>query len=171
VAACCWACNLTTRLSSFEDSPISHGRIIWQDSFPTADLHFYSQIYHDWPLEKCRFLTQKSFESLEPGGRIIIHEMLYNDDKTGPFPVAAFNIVMLLCTEGQQYSGSELWAMLREAGFTDIEVKPTWAIGVSSLGGSREDSPLTTFALWRMAYSLRSLYSVWQKPSAISHLL
>jgi hypothetical protein len=33
---------------------------------------------------------------------------------------------MLLFTEGQQYSGAELVAMLREAGFTDIEVKPTW---------------------------------------------
>jgi len=45
--------------------------------------------------------------------------------------VAAFNIIMLLATEGQQYSGTELGAMLGEAGFTDIEVKPTfgyWSI-------------------------------------------
>lgn len=104
---------------------------MWQDPFPTADLHFYSMIYHDWPPEKCRFLTQKSFQSLEPSGRIIIHEMLYNEDKTGPFPVAAFNLMMLLWTEGQQYSGAELSAMLTEAGFRDIEVKPTfgyWSI-------------------------------------------
>lgn len=104
---------------------------MWQDPFPTADLHFYSMIYHDWPPEKCRLLTQKSFQSLEPGGRIIIHEMLYNEDRTGPFPVAAFNLMMLLWTEGQQYSGAELWAMLTEAGFTGIEVKPTfgyWSI-------------------------------------------
>jgi hypothetical protein len=58
--------------------------------------------------------------------------MLYNDDKTGPFPVAAFNIVMLLWTpQGQHFSSRELSAMLAEAGFTDIEVKPTfgyWSI-------------------------------------------
>jgi hypothetical protein len=39
--------------------------------------------------------------------------------------------MMLLWTEGQQYSGVELSAMLTEAGFTDIEVKPTfgyWSI-------------------------------------------
>ncbi len=99
---------------------------LWNDPYPSADLHFYSQIYHDWPPEKCRFLTQKSFASLQPGGRIIIHEKLYNDDRTGPFPVAAWNILMLLWCEGQQYSGRELSAMLEEAGFTDIEVKPTW---------------------------------------------
>ncbi len=109
----------------------TEARDMWQDSFPDADLHFYSMIYHDWPPEKCRFLTGKSFASLPPGGRIVIHEMLYNDDKTGPFPVAAFNIVMLLWTEGQQYSGAELSSMLREAGFIDLEVKPTfgyWSI-------------------------------------------
>jgi hypothetical protein len=104
---------------------------MWQDPFPPADLHFYSMIYHDWPPEKCQFLTRKSFQSLEPGGRLLLHEMLYHEDKTGPFPVAAFNLMMLLWTEGQQYSGAELSAMLREAGFTDIEVKSTfgyWSI-------------------------------------------
>jgi len=104
----------------------THVGDLWNDPFPSADLHFYSMIYHDWPPEKCRFLTRKSFESLKPGGRIIIHEKLYNDDKTGPFPVAAWNILMLLWCEGQQYSGRELSVMLTEAGFTDIEVKPTW---------------------------------------------
>jgi hypothetical protein len=104
---------------------------MWQHPFPLADLHFYGQIYHDWPPEKCQWLTQKSFESLESGGRIIIHEKLLHDDKTGPFAIAAFSISMLLWTEGQQYSGRELSAMLAAAGFIDIEVKATsgyWSI-------------------------------------------
>ena len=104
---------------------------MWSDAFPLADLHFYSNIYHDWPPEKGRLLTQKSFESLEPGGRLVIHEALYDDDKTGPLTVAAANMVMLLSVEGQQYSGCELCAMLAGAGFVDIEVKPTcgyWSI-------------------------------------------
>ena len=88
-------------------------------------------IYHDWPLEKCRFLTEKSFASLPSGGRILVHEMLFNDDRTGPYSVAAVNITMLLWCTGQQYSGRELSDMLSEAGFKDIEVKPTfgyWSI-------------------------------------------
>ena len=104
---------------------------MWSDAFPSADLHFYSNIYHDWPPEKGRLLTQKSFESLEPGGRLVIHEALYDDDKTGPLTVAAANMVMLLSVEGQQYSGRELSALLTEVGFTDIEIKPTcgyWSI-------------------------------------------
>jgi predicted O-methyltransferase YrrM len=104
---------------------------LWQDPFPAADVHFYSMIYHDWPSEKCQLLTRKSFESLEPGGRIIIHETLYNKDKTGPFPVAASSINMLLWTEGEEYSGRELSTMLTEAGFITIDVQPTfgsWSI-------------------------------------------
>jgi len=55
---------------------------------------------------ECRFLTGKSFESLPPAAaHILIHEMLYNDEKTGPFPVAAFSMIMLGWTEGEQYSG------------------------------------------------------------------
>jgi SAM-dependent methyltransferase len=103
---------------------------MWNQPFPTADIHFYSDIYHDWPREKGEFLTQKSFDSLERGGRIIIHEMLYDDKKKSP-AVAAYDIVMLLWTEGQQYSGDELSTMLRDIGFQAIEVKPTfgyWSI-------------------------------------------
>lgn len=100
---------------------------MWEDPFPAADLHFYSQIYHDWPPERCQFLTRKSFDSLEPGGLLIIHEMLYNDRKTGPFSTAAMNVNMLLQYKtARQYSGHELTTMLTEAGFVDVRFMPTF---------------------------------------------
>lgn len=104
---------------------------IWQDPFPAADLHFYSDIFHDFSYEKCRFLAGKSFAHLEAGGRIILHEMLYYGDKSGPFTVAGYDVSMLLWTEGQQFSGTELSAMLAAAGFVDLRVIPTlgyWGI-------------------------------------------
>lgn len=61
--------------------------------------------------------------------------MLYNDDKSSPFAAIAMNMIMLGWTEGQQYSGRELSSMLGDAGFTNIESKPTfgyWSI-VSAL--------------------------------------
>ena len=97
------------------------------DPFPKADLHFYSDVYHDWSREKAVFLTRKSFESLPPGGRIVVHEMLFDDDKTGPFATAAFNITMLVWSvDGEQYSGRELSDMLADAGFRSIETKPAF---------------------------------------------
>ncbi|WP_013334605.1 methyltransferase [Gloeothece verrucosa] len=104
---------------------------IWNQPFPKADIHFYSDIFHDWSLEKCFLLAQKSFNNLESGGRIIIHEMLYNEQKNGPLSVAASNMIMLLWTEGQQYSGHELTTLLKKVGFENVEVKPTcgyWSI-------------------------------------------
>ncbi len=99
---------------------------MWDSPFPKADLHFYSNIYHDWPPEKCYFLTEKSFKSLEPGGRIIIHDVFYNDEKTGPFAPAAYSMLMMGWTEGKSYSGAELSGMLKEAGFHDIQVHPAF---------------------------------------------
>jgi SAM-dependent methyltransferase len=100
---------------------------MWNDPFPAADIHFYSSLYHDWPPAKCRFLTQKSFHSLKPGGKIIIHEILFNDERTGPLAAAAYNLMMLYWVPGQQYSGRELSAMLSEAGFADIKIVPTFS--------------------------------------------
>jgi hypothetical protein len=94
-----------------------------------------------WP----HFLTLKSFASLAPGGRIILHERLLNDEKTGPFAIAALSVAMLLWTEGEQYSGRELSAMLAEAGFIDIEVKPTW--GYWSIVTGRKPRGVSTRSL------------------------
>jgi len=46
--------------------------------------------------------------------------MPYNDEKTGPFPIAAFSMAMMSWTEGEQYLGRELSAMFTDAGFQDI---------------------------------------------------
>lgn len=109
----------------------THAGDWWNSPYPVADVHFYGDIYHDWPPDKGRLLAKKSFDSLPVGGRIIIHEMLYNNDKTGPLITAASSLLMLLWIEGQQYSGHELAVILTEVGFTEIETKPSfgyWSI-------------------------------------------
>jgi O-methyltransferase domain len=116
--------GLTERISTYSGD-------FFLGQFPAADLHFYGMIFHDWPPEQCQLLARKSFDCLPTSGRIIVHELLFNDDLTGPFPVAAFNVTMLAAMPGQQYSGREIRQMLQEAGFTNIEVKPTfgyWSI-------------------------------------------
>ncbi|MDM8519178.1 methyltransferase [Anaerolineales bacterium HSG6] len=116
--------NLSDRVST-------HAADMWADDFPKADLHLYSLIFHDWPPEKGAELAQKSFASLPSGGRIMVQEMLYNDQKTGPLTVASYNVPMLLWMKGQGFSGPELENILRDAGFVDVETKPTfgyWSI-------------------------------------------
>jgi O-methyltransferase domain/Dimerisation domain len=99
---------------------------MWSDAYTPADLHFYSQVYHDWPPEKCRFLTEKSFASLRSGGRIIIHELLLDSDKSGPLLPTLMAMVMLLWTEGRQYSGLELTELLESVGFVEVYAERTF---------------------------------------------
>jgi hypothetical protein len=95
------------------------------DPFPAADLHLFSAIYHHWPEARCRVLTAKSFASLPSGGRVIIHERPYNDTRTGPLAIAAMTLPALLRGEAGRYSAPDYADMLSEAGFVDIEVRPT----------------------------------------------
>ena len=97
---------------------------MWKDDFPEADIHFYSDILHDWPPEKGKFLIQKSFDSLDHKGRIVILERLFNKDKSGPFSAAAYNTIMMILTRGQQFSDGEMLHLLKEAGFIQIEIIP-----------------------------------------------
>lgn len=104
----------------------THVGDLWNDPLPPADINFYADIFHDWPPEKCRLMCAKSFQSVQPGGRILLHEILYNEDKTGSLMAAAYCVAMMLWTEGQQYTERELAGMLSEAGFVDIDVKPSF---------------------------------------------
>lgn len=95
---------------------------MFKDPFPEADVHLYGDIWHDWPKEKGEFLAKKSYESLPAGGRIILREVLYNDERTGPVAAAAYSVDMLLVTMGGQYSRREMKSMLESAGFRDVQI-------------------------------------------------
>lgn len=89
------------------------------------DGHFFSNVFHDWSDATCRVLAKKSFEALPRGGRIFLNEILMDDDYTGPFPAAAFSLLMLVGTLGKQYSLAEFRDILGSAGFVDVEAERT----------------------------------------------
>lgn len=94
----------------------------WPRNF---DVHFFSNVFHDWSDATNRLLAKKSFAALPRGGRILLHEMLMDDDGCGPLPAAAFSVLMLLATRGKQYSLPELRSILEDAGFTQVEAVQT----------------------------------------------
>lgn len=100
-------------------------------------VHFLSNIFHDWSEETCRLLARKSFDALPPGGRILLHEMLMDDDGCGPLAAASFSLLMLIGTKGRQYSLPELRELLASAGFMDIETTRTGG-GYYSLVSARK---------------------------------
>jgi len=106
---------------------------MWKDLLPQGDVYFLGDILHDWPYEKCLFLLKKCYKQLPKDGIILIHEMLFNNNKTGPFLTSAYNIKMTMWTEGQQFSKSELKHLLTKACFRKIKTMPTlgnWTLTV-----------------------------------------
>ena len=108
-----------------------------EDWLTGYDAHFLSNVFHDWSDETCRLLAKKSFAALPSGGRILLHEMLMDDDGCGPYPAAAFSLLMLLGTRGKQYSLPEFSDILSSAGFVDVEAVRS-AYGYYSLVSARK---------------------------------
>jgi acetylserotonin N-methyltransferase len=97
------------------------------DPLPEADIFALGRILHDWSEEKVRILLRKVWERLPSGGAILIAEKLLDDDKTGPLPALMQSLSMLVCTEGKERTLAEYTALLRQAGFAQIEAKVTAA--------------------------------------------
>jgi acetylserotonin N-methyltransferase len=100
---------------------------MFRDAWPRGyDGMFFSNIFHDWNGETNLFLARRSYEALQPGGRIFLHEQLLAEDGSGPVTTAAFSMLMLLGTRGRQYTFSELRQILSSAGFVDIDSCTTY---------------------------------------------
>jgi 2-polyprenyl-3-methyl-5-hydroxy-6-metoxy-1,4-benzoquinol methylase len=85
------------------------------------DVVLLSMIMHDWTPEQDLAILRKCFAALPPGGRIVISELLVNDEKTGPPAAALMSLNMLVETVGRNYTSAEYGNWLRDTGFVDTE--------------------------------------------------
>jgi hypothetical protein len=91
----------------------------------TYDAAWLSHILHGENPGDCERIVRKAVQALEPGGMILVHEFILNDQRTGPLFPALFSLNMLTGTQGgQSYSESELRNMLTLAGVTGITRTP-----------------------------------------------
>ncbi len=108
----------------------------YEDALPAGhDLVLLSAIIHQNSREENRRLYAKSRDGLEPGGTIVIRDILMDDTHTKPVGGAMFAINMLVATEGGgTYSYSEVREDLEAAGFVDVEMiqKGRWMDGLVS---------------------------------------
>ena len=100
---------------------------MFRDKWPAGyDTHFFSNIFHDWSYQTCLDIARSSFSALQPGGRILLHEMLLDDQGTAPSHAVVFSLLMAMGTKGQQFTFPQLKDLLTEAGFTDIAWQPSY---------------------------------------------
>jgi predicted O-methyltransferase YrrM len=99
---------------------------MFTDSLPAnCDVALLSNVLHDWDIPECRRLIAKAAAALPSRGRLLIHDVLLDDDQSGPLYAALFSIALMLLTEGRNYSGAEYRGWLLEAGLTPLAPVPT----------------------------------------------
>jgi len=85
------------------------------------DVAWLSHILHGEGPEDCQSMIQTAVSALAPGGMILIHEFILDNEMNGPLFPALFSLNMLLGTDlGQSYSERQISDMLAGAGVRDI---------------------------------------------------
>ncbi len=89
------------------------------------DVVLLSAILHSMSPERSKGLLKKAYDSLVPGGLVVVREGLLDDEGTSPVGAVLFSLNMLVNTgEGQSYSGKEIMELMQSVGFTQTKVVP-----------------------------------------------
>ena len=81
------------------------------------DVHLFSNVLHDWDEPRCRKLLGTSAAALPAGGRLLVHDTLLDDDKSGPLWAAEYSVLLAGVTRGRIYSAAEITAWAAAEGF------------------------------------------------------
>jgi DNA-binding transcriptional ArsR family regulator len=94
--------------------------------FPAADVVLMSGILHREPEDSARALFAKAFESLPPGGLLVVADVHFEDDRKVSPPFAALFALNMFLTSahGSAHAQTEISRWLAEAGFRGMETRP-----------------------------------------------
>ena len=96
----------------------------FQDALPKVDVLVMGHILHDWDLEQKRALLAKAYAALPPGGALIIHEAIIDDDRSQNAFGLLMSLNMLVETPGGfDYTGRDCQGWMRAAGFHETRVE------------------------------------------------
>jgi ubiquinone/menaquinone biosynthesis C-methylase UbiE len=86
------------------------------------DLALLGNIVHSEGERSSRDLFRRIYRALRPGGRMVVIDMIPDDERTGPPFALLFAINMLVNTEeGSTFTMAEYTDWLKEAGFSRVE--------------------------------------------------
>ena len=101
---------------------VHHGDC-FRDPFPPgADCLLFAHFFTIWSKDEDRSILAKSFEALPSGGRVVIFNMMQDDDETGPLSAAVGSpyFLTLATGSGMLYTWSEYEDWVNEAGFARV---------------------------------------------------
>ena len=120
-----------------------HPGDIMKNPFPEgADVVLMSTILDGYGEKDCRFMVNKAYDYLPWGGRIILIEIIIDDDRSGPLFPALFGLLLKMRTrEGDARTKEEMTRWVSEAGFVNIKYERLGAFS----GHYRSTGMLTAF--------------------------
>jgi PAS domain S-box-containing protein len=97
-----------------------------------VDAILLSNILHDWDVPECCRLLKRCADALAPGGQLLIHDVLLNDELDGPEEIAIYSVVLFFLTKGRAYSAAEYREWLLKSGLVPQDRQHTgvhcWAV-------------------------------------------
>lgn len=96
----------------------------WNDEFDRADVIVMSHVLHDYGHDQKQLLMKKAFDALPSGGRLVVVELLIDDERKENVPGLIMSLNMLVSTfSGKNFSAQDFDEMAKKAGF-----KMTWTL-------------------------------------------
>ncbi len=95
----------------------------FRDELPEGDQLAFGYVLSDWDDDTCATLLRKARRACAPGGRVLVMDRLFDDDGHRPLATAVMNLSMHVETRGRHRTAGEYLGLLRDAGFTDCEVR------------------------------------------------
>lgn len=97
------------------------GGDMFSPQLPQGDVYVIAYVLSDWPESVCLSLLRTVYEHLPMGGKLLILEKLFDEDKKGPYLTAMLNTIMLLEMHGRHKTALEYEDMLKNIGFQNIK--------------------------------------------------
>ncbi|MFE7134935.1 methyltransferase [Streptomyces sp. NPDC057638] len=94
-----------------------------RDEFPPTECVAFGYILSGWTDEIGLELLRKAYRACADGGRVLVMDRLFDDDRGGPLPTAVMNLSMHVEAEGRHRTAAEFIGLLESAGFADCEVR------------------------------------------------
>ena len=94
---------------------------MFKEPLPSADVLIMGHILHDWGMEAKRELLRKAYEALPPGGALIVHDAMIDDERRYNVGGLLMSLNMLIETRhGFDYTGADCRQWFEEAGFRAV---------------------------------------------------
>ena len=101
-----------------------HRGNFFTESIPQADVLVMGHILHDWNLEEKHTLIRKAYDTLPPGGALLVYEALIDDERRRNVFGLMMSLNMLIETPGGfDYTGADCMRWMRDEGFRETWVE------------------------------------------------